>query len=128
MIKAILTKPLDGEPEGAIRELSQADFERLEAKGAVRPAADGDGLRQDGPTIAEYMAAGYKASSYPPHGYVSRSTPEEIAVAVAAETAAEKAAPVVKNKMAPAFKNKADGGLADVATTASAQLSQDRKG
>lgn len=122
MIKAILTKPLDGEPEGAIRELSQADFERLEAKGAVRPAADGDGLRADGPTIADYVAAGYKASSYPPHGYVSRSTPEEIAVAVAAEKAAdkagpvvaietevEKAAPVVDNKKAPKVLNKALG-------------------
>lgn len=122
MIKAILTKPLDGEPEGAIRELSQADFERLKAKGAVRPAADGDVLRQDGPTIADYVAAGYKASSYPPHGYVSRSTPEEIAVAVAAENAAdkagpvvaietevEKAAPVVDNKKAPKVLNKALG-------------------
>lgn len=122
MIKAILTKPLDGEPEGAIRELSQADFERLKAKGAVRSAADGDGLRQDGPTIADYVAAGYKASSYPPHGYVSRSTSEEIAVAVAAETAAdkagpvvgsetevEKAAPVVDNKKAPKVLNKALG-------------------
>lgn len=122
MIKAILTKPLDGEHEGAIRELSQADFERLEAKGAVRPAADGDVLRQDGPTIADYVAAGYKASSYPPHGYVSRSTPEEIAVAVAAENASdkagpvvaietevEKAAPVVDNKKAPKVLNKALG-------------------
>lgn len=120
MIKAILTKPLDGEPEGAIRELSQADFERLEAKGAVRPAADGDGLRADGPTIADYVAAGYKASSYPPHGYVARSTPEEIAVAaenaadkagpvVAIETGVEKTAPVVDNKKAPKVLNKALG-------------------
>lgn len=122
MIKAVLTKPLDGEPEGTPRELSQADFERLEAKGAVRLASDGDGLRQDGPTVADYVAAGYKASSYPPHGYVSRSTPEEIAVAVAAEKAAdkvgpvgaietevEKAAPVVDNKKAPKVLNKALG-------------------
>ena len=124
MIKAILTKPLDGEPEGAIRELSQADFERLEAKGAVRPAADGDGLRQDGPTIADYVAAGYKSSSYPPHGYASRSTPEEIAAAVASEIEAEKAAPVVDNKMAPAVDNKADDGTADVTTPASQRRSR----
>lgn len=36
MIKAILTKPLDGQPEGTEREFSQADFDRLSAKGAVR--------------------------------------------------------------------------------------------
>lgn len=40
MIKAILTKPLDGQPEGTEREFSQADFDRLNAKGAVRLAAD----------------------------------------------------------------------------------------
>lgn len=43
------------------------------------------GLRQDGPTIGEFIAAGYKASSYPPHGYAARSTAEEIAAAVEAE-------------------------------------------
>lgn len=36
MVKAILIKPLDGEPEGSEREFSQADFDRLKAKGAVR--------------------------------------------------------------------------------------------
>jgi hypothetical protein len=44
-------------------------------------------LRQDGPTVAEYVAAGYKAASYPPAGYASRSTPEEIAAAIAADKA-----------------------------------------
>ncbi len=38
MIKAILLKPLDGDPEGAVREFSKADFERLLAKGAIRAA------------------------------------------------------------------------------------------
>lgn len=38
-----------------------------------------DGLRTDGPTIAEFVQAGYLASNYPPAGYASRSTPEEIA-------------------------------------------------
>ncbi|NLS03614.1 hypothetical protein HGP14_09610 [Rhizobium sp. P32RR-XVIII] len=42
-------------------------------------------LRQDGPTVAEYVAAGYLASNYPPSGYASRSTPEEIDEAVAAQ-------------------------------------------
>ncbi|RUW55604.1 hypothetical protein EOA32_00875 [Mesorhizobium sp. M1A.F.Ca.ET.072.01.1.1] len=50
---------------------------------AVDPVA----LRDDGPTIAEYVAAGYPASKYPPQGYASKSTDEEIAAAVAKETA-----------------------------------------
>ncbi len=40
-------------------------------------------LRSDGPTVGEYVASGYLASNYPPSGYVSRSTPEEIAAAIA---------------------------------------------
>lgn len=36
MIRAILTKPLDGQPEGTEREFDKADFDRLKALGAVR--------------------------------------------------------------------------------------------
>ena len=43
----------------------------------------GAALREDGPTVSEFVAAGYLASNYPPDGYESRSTPEEIADAVA---------------------------------------------
>ena len=39
-IKAILTKPLDGQPEGTEREFSQTDFDRLKARGAVRAAGE----------------------------------------------------------------------------------------
>lgn len=121
MIKAILLKPLDGDPEGTEREFDQADFDFLVKMNAVRKA-DGaepqqaDELRLDGPTVAEYVARGYKASAYPPSGYAARSTPEEIAAAVAAEGAGdagedaaqpeEKAAPAVENKMAPEVANK----------------------
>ena len=42
-------------------------------------------LREDGPTVVEFIAAGYKASAYPPKGYAARSTPEEIAEALKAE-------------------------------------------
>lgn len=42
MVKAILTKPLDGMPEGTPREFSQADFDRLKSKGAVRAAPSGE--------------------------------------------------------------------------------------
>lgn len=43
------------------------------------------GLRDDGPTVGEYVSAGYPATSYPPEGYASRSTADEIAAAVAAQ-------------------------------------------
>ena len=46
-------------------------------------------LRGDGPTVAEFVEAGYQASNYPPQGYVSRSTPEEIAEAVKGRSAPE---------------------------------------
>lgn len=43
----------------------------------------------DGPTIKDYVAAGYSAKTYPPAGYAARSTPEEIASAVAEEKKAD---------------------------------------
>lgn len=48
-------------------------------------AVGDDGLRLDGPTVAEYVAAGYQASAYPPEGYASRSTADEISAAVTAQ-------------------------------------------
>lgn len=42
-------------------------------------------LREDGPTVAEFVAAGYPAINYPPRGYASRSTEDEIAAAIAAQ-------------------------------------------
>nr|CAD6412965.1 hypothetical protein REQ54_01089 [Rhizobium sp. Q54] len=38
MVKAILTKPLDGDPEGTERDFSKTDFDRLQKRGAVRKA------------------------------------------------------------------------------------------
>lgn len=55
----------------------------VEKIGALRKAKDV--LRDDGPTVAEFVTAGYLASNYPPDGYSSRSTPEEIAAAIEAE-------------------------------------------
>ncbi|WP_251962279.1 HeH/LEM domain-containing protein [Pseudomonas sp. Marseille-Q5299] len=37
-----------------------------------------EGLRLDGPTVAQWMAEGYKASAYPPNGYASVSSQAEI--------------------------------------------------
>lgn len=49
--------------------------------------AFGGALRTDGPTVAEYVERGYLAVNYPPEGYASRSTAEEIAAAIAAQQA-----------------------------------------
>lgn len=50
------------------------------------PHAD---LKDGGPTVEEWVLAGYHAEAYPPDGYASRSSAEEIAVAVAAQKAAK---------------------------------------
>ncbi|UVL26818.1 HeH/LEM domain-containing protein [Pseudomonas donghuensis] len=44
-----------------------------------------EGLRLDGPTIAQWVAEGYKASTYPPAGYASVSSQAEIDKAIEAE-------------------------------------------
>ena len=46
---------------------------------------DANGLKLDGPTIAEFLAAGYLAVNYPPEGYASRSSQEEIDAAIEAQ-------------------------------------------
>ncbi|AMR77675.1 hypothetical protein [Cupriavidus nantongensis] len=51
------------------------------------PLRNAEGLWADGPTIAEFIAAGYPPTEYPPHGYAPRSTAEEIASAIAAASA-----------------------------------------
>ncbi len=72
----------------AARELKLAEQKKVDDAIA---AAD---LKTDGPTVAQYVAAGYKASGYPPEGYASKSTAEEIAAAIAAETKTDAPAPV----------------------------------
>ncbi|MFG0828774.1 HeH/LEM domain-containing protein [Pseudomonas sp. CJQ_7] len=47
------------------------------------------GLREDGPTVAEWVEAGYLAVNYPPEGYASRSTQEEIDAAILLQKDAE---------------------------------------
>jgi hypothetical protein len=48
-----------------------------------------NGLKLDGPTIAEFVEAGYLVSNYPPQGYASRSSQEEIDLATKAQKDAE---------------------------------------
>ncbi|NMY31917.1 hypothetical protein HBR94_10445 [Pseudomonas sp. WS 5412] len=47
------------------------------------------GLKLDGPTIAEFVEAGYLAINYPPEGYASRSSQDEIDLAVQAQKDAD---------------------------------------
>jgi hypothetical protein len=63
--------------------------EGLKKAGLIGELNDASSLRQDGPTIAEYVGAGYPATGYPPQGYASRSTAKEIAAAVKAEAKAK---------------------------------------
>lgn len=42
-------------------------------------------LRTDGPTLAEYIAAGYQAENYPPQGYAVREDPQPPPPPTAAE-------------------------------------------
>lgn len=46
-------------------------------------------LLEDGPTVAEWVEAGYPAASYPPAGYSSRSSQEEIDAAILLQKDAE---------------------------------------
>lgn len=41
-------------------------------------------LKQDGPTVAEYVEHGYDPKGYPPKGYASKSSDEEVKKAIAA--------------------------------------------
>lgn len=91
-IKAEGLKPGDEREFGSMAE----GLKKAGLIGDIAPASPG--LREDGPTIAEYVSAGYLASNYPPNGYASRSTPEEIAAAVAAENAALAKAEAAKAK------------------------------
>lgn len=68
------------------RELNAQGFKVLDVR--FKPEGHGGALRDDGPTVADYVAAGYLASNYPPTGYAARSTPDEIADAIAAQTGA----------------------------------------
>lgn len=51
-------------------------------------------LKQDGPTVHEYVAAGYKAKDYPPKGWAVKSSQQEIDLAIAEEETAEAKAAV----------------------------------
>ena len=109
-----------------LRNITSTRFNELAKKGLVREATpeevkagdqhafekdESEQLREDGPTVEEYVAAGYQAANYPPQGYASRSTEAEITAAIAAQAKAgakpeDKQAPKPEDKKAPEAKNK----------------------
>jgi len=82
--------------------------------GPVGPLASADG-NWTGPTVKEFVAAGYSARNYPPQGYASRSTPDEVAAAVAEE---QKSADAAKAKADAKAKSDADAAAKDAAKPA----------
>lgn len=84
-------------------------------------ASSGGGaeLRDDGPTVAEYVSAGYLASNYPPEGYASRSAPEEIEAAIKAQVEAEAAKAAAEEQ---GKKEVEEAARADLAGKTNAQL------
>lgn len=44
---------------------------------AYKPTVNANGLRLDGPTLPEFVAAGYKPEQYPPTGYAEVLTTDE---------------------------------------------------
>lgn len=82
---------------GATRSFDLAPGCVLEISHAKEP----EEKRKEGPTVQEYVAAGYFARNYPPIGYESRSTQEEIDAAIAAQEAHSSPAPAASPFGAP---------------------------
>lgn len=105
--------------EGTEHTVTRTRGKQLHANGLVEILSDDetdeDELKTDGPTVAEYVAAGYPARNYPPAGYASRSTADEIAEAIGKqegtsmtnENGGTKDAAPPENKDAPTTRNKA---------------------
>lgn len=55
--------------------LTTTESDARQAEVYADPLTDADGLRLDGPTVEEWVAAGYLARVYPPNGYRMRKSP-----------------------------------------------------
>jgi hypothetical protein len=78
--------PEDGGDQNAAQISTETETEADAPKqvGVLNYDGEVHPLRDDGPTIAEFLAEGYPAKAYPPSGFSSRSTQAEIDAAVAA--------------------------------------------
>ncbi len=74
--------------------LAQINWLRKQAQAKAEGGnGGGEELRQDGPTVGEFVESGYKPSNYPPKGYASKSTDAEIADAIATQKKADEDEP-----------------------------------
>lgn len=81
---APLTALLDEARAKAVEfeKLERAAWAELQAAKEGKPSLINEqGLFTNGPTIGEYITAGYNPVNYPPRGYAAKSTPEEVATA-----------------------------------------------
>ncbi len=98
-IKLISSVGIDGQlmRRGTLLEVTEAEAKNLLYRGKAVLATESDltgagqSLRTDGPTLEEYIAAGYTAEGYPPAGYA----------AVASKPAAQDQAPTEIAKPEP---------------------------
>ena len=67
----------NGDSGSKIINMSDYDPRIHESVGDAPVYEIGGDLKDDGPTLAEYVAAGYKPSNYPPDGYKSKPFEEE---------------------------------------------------
>lgn len=79
-------------------------------------------LRDDGPTIEEYVSAGYQAANYPPAGYASKSSTEAIAAAIETQASAAAALAVAAEAAA---QSAATGAGANAAASPATEPAQD---
>lgn len=82
--------PLAQKEHDARRASERQEQEKYQAAAAAENKPNKPGQNQintddpdKGPTVAEYVAAGYDPKKYPPQGFNSKSTAEEIAKAIA---------------------------------------------
>lgn len=73
--------------DGTTGDIHPDEVEHMQAYGWQISDDQEPSLRDDGPTVEEYVSAGYLAKNYPPAGYASKSTEEEIAAAIAGQDA-----------------------------------------
>lgn len=79
-------KHFDGVPAGHIYPLTfkpgdecPPELEDVARQATALESDEDAGMRRDGPTVLEYLEAGYALEDYPPKGFVPRSTAAEIA-------------------------------------------------
>jgi len=117
-------------PDALDERMAKMGYIRVGAMpGDHGPPKNEKGERTDGPTLAEYVAAGYSAEAYPPQGYASKEDPKELKKAQAeakkkreADEKAQADADAQKAKDEQAAKDAADAKakLADAGAAAAA--------